>query len=422
MEKEALCQALLTVRNTTETICEPLLTEDYVIQSMPDVSPPKWHLAHTSWFFETFLLTPHCKEYRLFNQAFGYLFNSYYQSIGKPYTRAQRGLLSRPTTETVYRYRRHVTDHLLDFIAQMPRQQLEELTPLLLLGFEHEQQHQELLFMDIKHNFFIHPDWPAYLSRRASGEKTSGERPLTFSESQGGVVNIGFGDDGFCFDNESPRHACLLKPYRLANRLITNGEYLEFIEAGGYQQPQWWLADGWDCVQANQWQAPLYWIKQDNTWQIYTLRGMAPLHADEPVAHVSYYEAEAYARFRDARLPREEEWEHFVVSKPLTPANGHFMEEGRFHPVHAERTEDPQQFFGDLWEWTASAFSPYPGYRNERGFLGEYNGKFMSNQMVLRGGSCITPQNHIRASYRNFFQPEKRWQFSGIRLAADNEG
>lgn len=421
MEKETLCQALLTVRNTTETICEPLLTEDYVIQSMPDVSPPKWHLAHTSWFFETFLLKPQCKNYRLFDPSFGYLFNSYYQSIGKPYARAQRGLLSRPTTETIYRYRRYVTDHMLDFITQLPLQQLQQFTPLLRLGLEHEKQHQELLLMDIKYNFYIHPDWPVYLPRCSSEGTSLGGGDLTYSESEGGMVNIGFGDDGFCFDNEAPRHTCFLKRYRLANRLVTNQEYLEFIEAGGYQQPQWWLADGWDSVQANQWQAPLYWVKQDNTWQIFTLNGMIPLHPHEPVSHISYYEADAYARFRGARLPREEEWEHFVLTQPLTPATGHFMEDGRFHPHSANRTpQTPQQFFGDLWEWTASAFTPYPGYRNEGGFLGEYNGKFMSNQMVLRGGSCITPQDHIRVSYRNFFQPDKRWQFSGIRLAADN--
>lgn len=418
MNKEALYQNFQTVRQQTNTLCQPLAIEDYVIQSIEDVSPPKWHLAHTTWFFETFVLAKYLTGYQSFDSSFRYLFNSYYQGIGLPFPRAKRGLLSRPTVATIYAYREHVDHAIAALLKEAPAELLLELHPLIILGLQHEQQHQELLLMDIKHNFAIDPNFPCYT--RSTEPSTSSISPtLRFIETEGGLIDIGYKQGDFCFDNELPVHKKFLTPYAVASQLVTNSEYLTFINEGGYQNPRWWLADGWDCVLKNHWQAPFYWHSQDNEWLIFTLNGLKQLDEREPVSHISFYEADAYARWYGARLPLEEEWEHFVDLHSMDIAKANLMESGLFHPQAASNEKDslPQQFFGELWEWTASAYSAYPGYTPLSGEPGEYNGKFMTNQMVLRGGSCVTPAAHIRSSYRNFFQPEKRWQFSGIRLA-----
>jgi len=418
--KKELTQAFKTVRQQTECLCQPLAVEDYVIQSIEDVSPPKWHLAHSSWFFETFILKQYLANYKPFHPSFHYLFNSYYQAIGNPYPRAKRGLLSRPTVETIYAYRKHIDMHMLTLLEEISDIQLREIQPLVTLGLQHEQQHQELLLMDIKHNFSLDPNFPAYCSIQIQKTPET-QSKFDFIDIDGGVVEIGYRGGQFCFDNELPIHKKYLIPYSIASRLVTNEEYLEFIEAGGYKEPCWWLSDGWDCLLKNHWKSPLYWHHQDNEWHIFGLHGLVPLNPAEPVSHISFYEADAYARWRGARLASEDEWEHFVTLKNIRPGNDNFMEKGLFHPQPAEQNQaQPQQFFGELWEWTASPYQPYPGYAPLKGALGEYNGKFMANQMVLRGGCCVTPQSHIRASYRNFFQPEKRWQFSGIRLAKNN--
>jgi ergothioneine biosynthesis protein EgtB len=412
--KQELIENYLSVRQMTEKICQPLLTEDYVIQSVLDVSPPKWHLAHTTWFFETFILSVEKKHYRPFHPKFHYLFNSYYHGIGQPFPRDQRGLLSRPTVEEIYTYRRVVDEEIQELINTAANRQLQLLQPLIILGIHHEQQHQELLFMDIKHNFSVDPNFPVY-QNLTSGDSKHQSLPLKFFENKGGMVEIGYQGEEFSFDNETPRHKTFLAAYSLANRLVNNKEYREFIEAGAYSQPRWWLSDGWDCVQANQWRAPLYWQKIDDQWYQFTLSGLKKLVDDEPVVHVSFYEADAYARWKGLRLPYEAEWENFVSNFPV---EGNFMDKGIYHPQATSLTADqPQQLFGDVWQWTASPYVAYPGFSPLRGALGEYNGKFMNNQWVLRGGSCITPSSHIRTTYRNFFQPDKRWQFSGIRLA-----
>jgi|SRR5579885_77803 ergothioneine biosynthesis protein EgtB len=418
--RQHLIRQFRQIRHKTEELCKPLAIEDYVVQSIDDVSPPKWHLAHTTWFFETFILLESAKNYKPFHPLYQHLFNSYYQALGSPYPRIRRGILSRPTVETVYKYRKHIDEEIIDYIGQLSDAEVEKIMPVIVMGLNHEQQHQELLMMDIKHNLSLDPDYPAY---RASVIKQI--PPVTQSiemlDVNGGVVEIGHAGDAFCFDNELPRHKVILQPYKLANRLVTNGEYCEFIEAGGYEKSEFWLSDGWDCVQKNRWKTPLYWQQIGNRWYVFTLSGLREMELAEPVSHVSYYEADAYARWRNLRLPTEAEWEYYVTSNNLAPDGGNFIEENIFHPrpLDVQYSDVPQQLFGDLWEWTGSPYSPYPGYRPLRGALGEYNGKFMSNQYVLRGGSCATPVSHIRASYRNFFQPDKRWQFGGIRLAED---
>lgn len=413
ISNQALLQSFTITRGKTESLCHPLEVEDYVIQSMPDVSPPKWHLAHTTWFFETFLLLP-LSHYKPFNPVFQTLFNSYYQKLGQPYPRHQRGYLARPTVQQVYAYRHYVDEKIIKYLHELSQDELQRVAPLIMLGFQHEQQHQELLLMDIKHNFSLGPVYPAYQIKQ---NKTSSLAPnFDWVAFSGGIIEAGHAGDGFCFDNELPRHSHFLADYQLANRLVTNGEYLEFIEAGGYETPDWWLSDGWDAVINNQWQAPAYWQQQENEWYIFTLHGLNKLNLDEPVVHVSYYEADAYARFKQVRLPSEMEWEHAATTLPAK-LKGNFLEENHLHPLHASEDETVKQLLGDVWEWTLSPYTPYPGYQPLKGALGEYNGKFMSNQMVLRGGSCVTPSSHIRTTYRNFFQPDKRWQFSGIRLA-----
>ncbi len=412
----SLSEQYQQVRQLSDRICVPLAIEDYGVQSMPDVSPPKWHLAHTTWFFETFLLIPHLSGYEVFHPAFGYLFNSYYEAVGKRHPRPQRGLLSRPTVEQVYCYRAYVDQAMHTLLQELERNQLSStaLSDLITLGLHHEQQHQELLLTDIKHILALNPLRPAYQSdlvARETGSPASKEQWLDYP---GGLYSIGHQGSEFAFDNESPVHSVYLQDYYLASRLITNGEYLEFIQAGEYGKPDHWLAEGWATVQVNQWDAPLYWEQIDGNWWIMTLDGLRQINEHEPVCHVSFYEADAYARWAGKRLPTEAEWE---TAADAVSAQGNFLDSGQLHPSAATGLTRPDQLFGDVWEWTQSAYLPYPGFKPSEEAVGEYNGKFMCNQMVLRGGSCVTPQNHIRPSYRNFFPPATRWQFSGIRLA-----
>lgn len=406
----SLAEQYQQVRQCSERLCQPLAIEDYVIQSMPDVSPPKWHLAHTTWFFETFLLVPHLPGYEVFHSQYGYLFNSYYEAVGQRYPRPQRGLLSRPTVEEIYRYRAYVDDGMRSLLTANLH---PTLAPLVELGLHHEQQHQELLVTDIKHILSLNPLRPAYRS-----DLPISPAPVTTRETwldyPSGLYAIGHQENSFAFDNESPRHSTYLQDYSLATQLVTNGEYLEFIQAGGYSKSDYWLSEGWAMVQTAHWQAPLYWEQIDNAWCVMTLGGMRPLNLDEPVCHVSFFEADAFAHWRGKRLPTEAEWE---VAAAAVPIQGNLMETGQLHPIASQGIALPDQLFGDVWEWTQSAYLPYPGFKIAEGAIGEYNGKFMCNQMVLRGGSCATPPNHIRSTYRNFFPPSARWQFSGVRLA-----
>jgi ergothioneine biosynthesis protein EgtB len=405
----------LTVRRCTEALCEPLSVEDYVIQSMPDASPVKWHLAHTTWFFETFVLVPHLPGYRPFHPRFVELFNSYYNAVGPRYPRPQRGLLSRPTVTEVYRYRAHVDEHI-DQLFRSESTALDQLvSATALLGCHHEQQHQELIVTDLKHALSANPLDPVYREFTAPLGETVPLKWYPFPER---LTEIGHDGDGFAFDNETPRHRVFVHGYQLANRLVTNAEYLEFMADGGYQRPELWLSDGWAACQSRGWTAPLYWQEQDGAWTYFTLSGRRPVEPGEPVCHVSFYEADAFARWSGARLPTEAEWESAAVTASMA---GHFLESGHFHPIAApaEHSGPLVQVFGDVWQWTASPYVGYPGYRPAAGALGEYNGKFMCNQLVLRGASCATPRSHARPSYRNFFPPETRWQFSGIRLAKE---
>ncbi|HEY9626193.1 MAG TPA: ergothioneine biosynthesis protein EgtB [Coleofasciculaceae cyanobacterium] len=399
------------VRALSEKICQPLEAEDYVIQTMPDVSPPKWHLAHTTWFFETFLLVPYLPNYEVFHAQYGYLFNSYYEAVGQRHPRPQRGLLARPTVKEVYQYRAYVDEAMQTLWKE--RGDRADVAALMELGLHHEQQHQELLLTDIKHIFAINPLRPAYRTDLppAASPAIITDRWLDYP---GGLSAIGYEGQDFAFDNESPRHPTYLQDFWLAARLVTNGEYLEFIEAGGYSKPEYWLSEGWAMLQTQSVQAPLYWEEIDGNWWVMTLGGFVPLNPHEPVCHVSFYEADAYARWAGKRLPTEAEWE---VAAAQVSLQGNLLESGRLHPCAAIGTTRPDQLFGDVWEWTQSAYLPYPGFQPATGAIGEYNGKFMCNQMVLRGGSCATPSDHIRATYRNFFPPSTRWQFSGIRLA-----
>jgi len=404
----------LEIRRTTEQLCRPLAIEDHVLQAMPDVSPAKWHLAHVSWFFETFLLTPHLPGYEPLDPAYTFLFNSYYNGVGPQFSRPARGHLSRPGVADVFAYRAWVDRGMERLLAAMDIERAGAVAALVELGLNHEQQHQELILTDIKYNLAVNPLHPAY--HATAVPRGTATAPLAWRELRGGLVPIGYDGAGFAFDNEGPRHTVYLRPFRLADRPTTNGEYLEFIDAGGYRTPGPWLSEGWRAVQERGWQAPLYWERQDGSWWTQTLSGFLPLDLHSPVTHVSYYEADAYARWRGARLPTEPEWEHAAARLPI---GGNLQERGIFHPLPATSDEPLAQLFGDVWEWTQSAYAPYPGYRTEPGAVGEYNGKFMVSQLVLRGGSCVTPASHIRASYRNFFPPDARWQFSGIRLAED---
>ena len=475
----SLAPRFADVRAATASLCAPLETEDYVVQSMPDASPAKWHLAHTTWFFEQFVLVPHLPAYCVFDDRYSYLFNSYYEAIGPRHRRPERGLLSRPTVDEVRAYREHVDEHVDRLLHT--RGGRPEIESVVELGLQHEQQHQELILTDVKHLFWCNPLKPAYramsphpnplpqagegvdphpsplpqagegvdphpnpLPQAGEGEEPSprpsparaGEGEIRFHSWPEGIYEIGHAGEGFCFDNETPRHRVFLAGFRLAERLITNAEYLEFIRDGGYRRPELWVSDGWATVQSQSWTQPLYWSESLDSE--FTLAGMCPLDPDTPVCHVSWYETDAFARWAQARLPTEAEWEVVASREPI---RGNFLESNTLHPRTALTPPSPpsgrgsraltptlsqrergqerkmSQLFGDLWEWTSSAYSPYPGYRPLSGALGEYNGKFMANQFVLRGGSCATPATHIRSTYRNFFYPHMRWQFAGIRLA-----
>jgi ergothioneine biosynthesis protein EgtB len=399
------------IRAATFALCDHLEIEDFVVQSMPDASPAKWHLAHTSWFFEQFILKPHLPGYRPFHPHFDYLFNSYYQTVGPMHQRPERGLLTRPTVSEVFRYREHVDEHMYALLES--RQGGDEIESLTLLGLNHEQQHQELILTDLKHLLSRNPLLPAYRPAAQPTRSTNAE-PMSFQTFEGGVREIGADGEEFCFDNETPRHRTLVESYALADRLVTNGEFLEFIRDGGYRKPQLWLSDGWALVTAEQWDRPLYWSATLDSE--FTLSGLVPLDPAAPVCHLSYYEADAFARWANARLPTEAEWELAAAALPIA---GNLLESGHLHPTPSNHERGLTQMFGDVWEWTSSAYSAYPGYRPPTGALGEYNGKFMCNQLVLRGGSCATPSDHIRATYRNFFYPHARWQFMGVRLARD---
>jgi ergothioneine biosynthesis protein EgtB len=403
-------------RQLTERLCDSLAVEDFVVQSMPDASPTRWHLAHTTWFFETFVLARWEIDYRPVNACYQSLFNSYYNSVGEPFPRAWRGLLTRPTVAEVFEYRHSVDQRMTRLLNSLGDDDSQEAARVVELGINHEQQHQELMLTDIKHVFSRNPLWPAYRQLPTCLPATSAVSS-SWSRHDGGVVEIGHAGRSFAFDNERPRHRIFLQPFEIHNRLVTTGEFLEFVNGGGYRRPDLWLSVGWSTARDQQWVAPLYWVERDGKWHEFSLGGLRPLNPDEPVCHVSYFEADAFARWSGARLPTEAEWEHAATGIDL---QGSFLESERYHPGRVNSAGVAiAQMYGEVWQWTASPYTPYPGYVAPTGALGEYNGKFMCNQYVLRGGSCVTPANHVRATYRNFFPPETRWQFAGIRLARD---
>jgi ergothioneine biosynthesis protein EgtB len=419
--QRSLTEQYPLVRQWSEKLCQPLQVEDYVVQSMADVSPPKWHLAHTTWFFETFLLQPYLPKYQVFHPQYGFLFNSYYEALGSRHPRPQRGLITRPTVAEVYQYRAHVDAAMTELLHQIEKSEHSKaIADLITLGLHHEQQHQELLLTDLKHIFSCNPLRPAYRTDLPMDDSAIAipSAHLEWLDYSGGLHVVGHNNDSFAFDNESPRHQVYLEDFYLAGRLVINGEYLEFIEAGGYQKPEYWLSEGWSTLQQEQWQAPLYWENIEGSWWNFTLGGMRPVNLHEPVCHVSFFEADAFARWAGRRLPTETEWE---IAAALVPIQGNLLEADYLHPIPAMGATRPDQIFGDVWEWTQSAYLPYPGFQTAAGAVGEYNGKFMCNQMVLRGGSCVTPPHHIRPTYRNFFPAAARWQFSGIRLAKDSD-
>ncbi len=417
-ERGTLFEQYTDVRKFSEQISSPLSIEDYVVQSMPDVSPTKWHLAHTSWFFEAFVLEKFDKNYKSLHTQYNYLFNSYYTQVGERHCRPKRGLISRPTVEQVYKYREYVNNKIEDFFSNSSNKDFEKHAPVVEIGIHHERQHQELMLTDIKHVFSENPLKPVYMELPASS--SNGKIPtVNWVSYPEGLYEIGHADNSFSYDNETPKHKIFLNSFNLSSRLVTNKEYIEFIEDGGYKRAELWLSSGINTVEDSGWEAPLYWEKIDNKWHHFTLSGFKEVEANQPVYHVSFYEADAYARWIDARLPAEAEWE--IASADLI-IEGNFVESGVYNPISLNGNSESNslaQMFGDVWEWTSSPYICYPGYKTLPGALGEYNGKFMSNQMVLRGGSCATSISHIRKTYRNFFPPDSRWQFMGIRLAKD---
>ena len=419
MSQASMLTEYSRIRSVTEALIGPLSAEDMALQSMPDASPTKWHLAHTTWFWETFLLLPSLADYTVFDPQYNHLFNSYYERIGARHERAERGLLSRPPLDDVLRYRAYVDDAVARFFSSAGEDQAGAVRNVVMLGLAHEQQHQELLLMDIKHVLSRHPFAPAaYSAPKSAADCARSRRWVSF---KGGVYSFGHNGDRFAFDNEGPAHEAVLTDFQLAEHPVSNGEYLEFINAGGYADPLVWLSDGWAWRGSNDINAPLYWRKVDGQWNEFTLHGEHPLDLAAPVTHLSFYEASAYADWADARLPEELEWE--FAARTAAGASGRFAEPGISAHPDAGSSNDAgslQQMFGGVWEWTRSAYSPYPRYRAGRDAVGEYNGKFMWGQFVLRGGSCATPPDHIRSTYRNFFPPQARWQFSGVRLARDN--
>ncbi len=409
----ALLAAFRAVREQTEALASPLEPEDFVVQSMPDASPVKWHLAHTTWFFETFVLSAALPEYRPRFPEYNFLFNSYYNTIGERIARDRRGVLSRPTIGQVRRYREEVDQRMEDWLASADDRELAPLASTVVLGLHHEQQHQELILTDLKHAFAANPLRPIYREREP--DLASEPSPLGWTRFAESLRQVGHEGAGFAFDNEMPRHSQFVHAFEIADRPATNAEYLAFMADGGYDRPEFWLSDGWAARKSRGWTAPLYWEKSAQGWATMTLAGMTEVRPAEPVTHVSFYEADAFARWSDARLTTEAEWETAASALPI---EGNFLESARFHPApESSDSAGPAQMFGDVWEWTCSPYTAYPGYRPAPGALGEYNGKFMCNQIILRGGSCATPRTHIRPTYRNFFGPEARWQFTGIRIA-----
>lgn len=404
-----------SIRQATRALAMPLSAEDCAIQSMPDASPVKWHLAHTTWFFETFVLEPHHPGYRVFDAAYRVLFNSYYNTVGEKHPRPERGMLSRPTLEEVFAYRHHVDEAMLALLSMAPGVALPaQVADLIELGLHHEQQHQELILTDLKHLLSRHPQKPAYQKQWPLTQVLARDpRWIAFGE---GLFEVGHAGGDFSFDNETPRHRVWLDAFQIASHPVTHGD---FIDDGGYRRPELWLSAGWDAVTSRGWQAPAYWTRRHSQWHAFTLHGEVPVDPNAPVCHVSFFEAEAFARWANARLPTEAEWE---VAARKVPRTGNFVESGALHPLAPREAPADgllAQAFGDVWEWTRSDYGPYPGFKPAAGAVGEYNGKFMCGQYVLRGGSCATPADHVRATYRNFFPPEARWQFSGLRLARD---
>ena len=402
------------VRRRTEELAAPLPREDQVVQTMANVSPTKWHLAHTTWFFETFVAQEFLDDYQPFDERFGLLFNSYYQGAGPCFERQRRGTIGRPTVPTVLAYRRHVDAAIEELFDEQREDDIWR--SIVAIGLEHEQQHQELLLTDIKHVLSCNPLKPAYRKDCASQVGDRGRQqapPPKWLGIKGDLYQIGYEGTSFCFDNEQPRHQVWLDDFEIATGPVLCGEYMEFIEDGGYESPKWWLSEGWQAVQTKDWRTPLYWERRQDRWWTMTLGGMRPVDALEPLCHVSYFEADAYARWRGARLPTEQEWE---VASRCDNVEGNFADKQRFHPL-GNQPADSHRFFGDVWEWTSSAYSAYPGFEPWQDTLGEYNGKFMCNQYVLRGGSCVTAPEQVRRTYRNFFGADARWQFSGFRLA-----
>ena len=412
----SLAERLFETRQLSIELAEPLSAEDMTVQAMEDASPTKWHLAHVTWFFETFLLKRYLKGYREFDSAFNYCFNSYYEALGPRQPRPSRGLLTRPSADSVLAYRSHVDEALEKLLAQDAGRR-PEASRLVEIGINHEQQHQELLLTDILALFAANPLRPAYRQRPASGSDAAPDT-IRWIDFQAGIRSVGHAGEGYSWDNELPRHDVLIHPFRLADRLVTNAEWLEFMRDGGYRTAALWLADGWTLINREEWQSPRYWEERDGNWHQMTLAGLAPVELRAPVCHVSYYEADAYARWAGKRLPTEFEWEVAAAGLPVT---GNTLATRAMRPLPAPtaRTSELRQMFGDVWEWTGSAYLPYPGYRPPAGAIGEYNGKFMVGQHVLRGASCATPDGHSRATYRNFFYPHQRWQFLGLRLASE---
>ncbi len=415
MSSKEYIDSFLRVRSTSQEICKSLTAEDMVIQSDQDISPPKWHLGHTTWFFEVFILQQHVKGYKPFHEKYNFIFNSYYESFGERIPRFTRKLLNRPTLEQVMEYRKTTDEKIIELLQNCSD---EEIFNKVEIGLHHEQQHQELLYTDIKHIFFRNPLKPAYRKKNEKMVYSNRNKDAKYVEFEGGLVEIGHEGNFFAFDSEKPRHKYYLEPFQLASKCVTNSEFLNFILDGGYKKSLYWLSDGWDIATSNKWTSPLYWQEMDREWYEFTLHGFEKLHPEKPICHISFYEANAFACWNDKRLPTEFEWEYASSHiESMHTKENNFVEKMILHPVPEESEIEFRHLLGNIWEWTSSSYLPYPGFKPLKGAMGEYNGKFMNDQRVLRGGSCVTPNSHIRNTYRNFLQSSKRWQFSGFRLA-----